>query len=201
MPKRPKQIVKNRQGKLEVNRHAVAGRGIRQYGNPELIEHALRFWLEDVEEGTPFRGRYNRVRERIVTSLGASHDAAEDAIRGARSYTADKFAEELPVRVAEISDQLQRIADNAEAVEPAAAVAALRELGKLNGLYAPKKIEVSPEAAPLDLAVLVAVLDAEGRAALDVVIGQYEAARAAGKLQLPEGDVLEAELVDEPGQN
>ncbi len=173
----------------------LASAALSKYGNADLIQAALEAWMDDIDSGAPTRSRYTRVRDRLVREQRCSHDAAEDAIRGGRRYNADTFASELTVRVAEISDQLQRIADDNQQNEPATAVAALRELGKLNGLYAAKQVRVEHAEAPTVQTQLRAVLDVlspQARAGLELALGEIEAAKANGRLALAEA-VADAE--------
>ena len=191
MSKKPQpEVRRGRAGILAPNERSAASIALGKHGNPEMISAATALWLADLEAGEPHAGRYSRVRDALTREAQCSHDAAEDAIRGMRSYNAERYMAEMPFKVAEISQQLQRIADASELEEPAAAVSALREIGKLNGLYAARKIEIVPpgDSAPdvqAQLRAMVDVLSPAGRIALDVVLSELDAAKSAGRLSLP----------------
>jgi hypothetical protein len=71
--------------------------------------------------------------------------------------------------------------------EESAANYALDKLCKLDGLYAPKKVDVSGTVAvTVSMRAVMAVLDAEGIAAFETVLRQVEAAKARGELPDPE---------------
>jgi hypothetical protein len=54
------------------------------------------------------------------------------------------------------------------------------------GAYAPKKLELSGTVGvAIEIRAVMAVLDAEGLAAFEIVLGKLEAAKAAGKLPAP----------------
>ena len=83
--------------------------------------------------------------------------------------------------------------------EQQAANYALDRICKLEGLYAPKKIELTQTTATVNIQItaLVGVLDAAGLAALELVQQQIEAARQRGLLpaadDLPGHDVVDVE--------
>jgi len=88
-----------------------------------------------------------------------------------------------------------------------AAIAASREIGRMNGAYAPEQLEVA-QGPSVDLAYqldrIFEVLDDAGRATFRVVAEQLERARLDGRLALPQPDKepdIEDEVVDvDPGK-
>lgn len=113
---------------------------------------------------------------------------------------------------------LLRIAENAESMAMKArrqgeflaasashktVIAASREIGRMNGAYAPDKVEVShgpPPELPLQLDAILGILSERGRAALDVVWDEIEQAKADGRLALPQPEI-EDEIVEPGGVN
>jgi hypothetical protein len=63
--------------------------------------------------------------------------------------------------------------------------------GSSNGLHAAKKIQVTSVSVSVEISAILDVLDAAGRAALDLVLDQVEAAKAAGRLKAPEPDPID----------
>ncbi len=155
---------------------------------------AIEAEFEDIQAGQPTENRYVRVRTKIMEHFRCSRSSAERAIRAAELYLAEQFDATMPAERAKTCRQLQRIADKQETAAPQAAVAALREKSKILGLYAPKKLEVTHGTTPelaLQLDAILAILDDAGRAAMDVVMGQIEAAQRDGRLALPAGDAAD----------
>jgi len=199
MPRKPRPTKINHK-RVVRNNLATAADGALHERSALRMHLALSLEMADIEAGRPTKGRYSRVRKAIMERTICSHDEAERAIARGKIYMAEKFIAELPTKRAEACRQLQRIADDNEQSQPLAAVAALREQSRILGLHAPKKIELSQaDRETLDLRAVIECLDETGRAALDVVLAQIEAAKAAGRLALPPPDApVDAELVDEP---
>jgi hypothetical protein len=183
---------------------APRARGLRYYGNPEHIQFAVDFDRRDRARRRPQAGRYGRTVEAIVKQFRCSESHAKRAIAAIRAYRMDVLADQLPGMVADLVEQWQEIADDArEAGEFTPAVAALREIGKVAGVYAPVKVEHEHDAGPtlqMQLAALIDVLSPAGQAALELVLTEFEAAKAAGRLLLPAPEEL-ASADDDDDEN
>jgi hypothetical protein len=162
---------------------------------------------------------YAITRDAICSRWGVHKATAERDIRAAKQLIALE-TDFVEVRAGE-TKRNERIADKAEALADRAAakgehaaaatlhkaaIAASREVSKLNGAYAPKQIEVHHSTGgdlPYQLDAILAILDDDGIAAMRVVIGQIEAAKSSGRLALPEEspasteDIVDAEIVEE----
>ncbi len=134
---------------------------------------------------------YSTARDLVMAKFKVSKATAERDIAQADALIADDAAVERPMlRIIE-TRRLQRVAAKAETDKQYSAVASLsREVAKINGLHAPKKIEVSQKVTvSMRITSLVGVLDARGIAALEIVQEQIEAARQRGVLPVAtEGD-------------
>jgi hypothetical protein len=206
MSKKPRPTRTLPDGTVVPNPYATAAGGALLVGNAQHRDYAIAALLDDIERGERAVGRYVRVRDAIAKHFNCSRGSAEDAIRDARVALAERFAAELPSRVAEICSQLQRIADEQERDQPQASVAALREQAKILGLYAPKRLEVTHGASPelaLQLDAIIEVLNDEELAAMRVVLAGIERAKREGRLALPAAEAVEdAEIVEpESGEN
>lgn len=140
---------------------------------------------------------YTLARAAIMRKYRVSKATAERDLAEAKPFVLDDAASAAPLARIRLTARLERNAAKAEAAEEFSAVAALsREEAKINGLYAPKKFEVSRTlTVSMRITTLVGVLDAEGMAALSIVQAQIEAARAAGRLPAP----VEADPDDDEG--
>lgn len=97
-----------------------------------------------------------------------------------------------------------------EAKDLSAANYALDRLMRLDGLFAPEKIEIGGTiSVAVQMRAVMNILDADGLAALEIVLTQMEAARVRGELveaiddeaaTLPEGDEAVAELLGRDGE-
>lgn len=216
MPRKPKPTRLRDQRAVRPPRRArvpnemyTAASGALLAQNAILAAAAVDYELQDAVEGNPLRKRYSRVRDLLMKRHGCSRTSAERAIAEGKVLRMERWIDkELPNKRAELSLQLQRIADAHEDEEPSAAVAALREIGRLNGLYAPSQLKVTHGAElPLQLDAILAILDEKGHAALAVIQEQIERAKAEGRLALPAagatsgGDVTDAEIVEPDGAN
>lgn len=155
--------------------------------------------------------------KRIAKKFELSEREAWRVISDARRLIAAEADKERPHIRAMETVRLQRIAAEAESLAKAArrtgeflaasashksAIAASREIGRLNGAYAPDKVEVTHGASPelaAQLDAIWAVLDEAGQAAFRVIHEQIERAKQEGRLALPApAEVEDAEIVD-PG--
>jgi len=151
--------------------------------------------------------------QQICSKFDLGEREAWRVIADARKLIATEADKERPQIRAMETLRLLRIAEAAEAMARKAhrqgefiaaaashrtAIAASREIGRLNGAYAPDKVEVT-HGVELDVVCQIdaclAVLDEAGLAAFRVVAEQLERARADGRLQLPE-DETEDETED-----
>lgn len=213
MPKKPRptRLKDLRKVRVPNEMHSVAG-GALLAQSPVLAAAAVDLEIADVSKGSPLKGRYSRIRTALMKKFGCSSAHAERAIALGKAIRMEQWLADLPSKRAELSIWLERIATAHEDDEPSAAIAAIREIARLNGLYAPKQFKVTHGVdLPLQLDAILEVLDERGHAALAVVMEQIEAAKAAGRLALPapaaaapapDGDdeVSDAELVDDPRQ-
>lgn len=210
-PKLKPSLLRSRGEKVSSDKAATAAYGVMSDRSSTRMHYAVKCELEDVALGLPAKGRYGRIKDAIMMHFNCSEYSAEQAVRRAKFWLAERFNEELPARRAEVCRQLQRIADEQEEQDPRASIAALAEMARIIGLHAPMKLEVAQgTAAPnleLQLDAILGVLSPAGRDALRVVLGDIETAKAEGRLALPAGDaapdedVEDAEIVGEPGAN
>ena len=170
---------------------------------------------------------YSYARKAIMAQWGVSRATAERDIAAAKQLIALEL-DGMEVRAAEtrrnerIADRAERLAAKAAKVQDWTAAAALqrsaiaasREVSRLTAAYAPKEIKLSTGQAPelpLQLDAILGILDEEGRAAFRIVQQQIEAAKADGRLRLPEpadhepeedsASAEDADFVDRPGEN
>jgi hypothetical protein len=193
----------------------VAGlraRGMKAYGTVEHIEYAIDFEREDRESGTQSTLRYNRTYKAIMKRFRCSESAAKRAIAAARAWRMDLMADRLPTITADLIDQLHEVADRAmfrgKPGDYGAAVAALREIGKIAGVYAPIKVEVEHTGhieVALEIDATLSVLNEEDHAALRKIAEKIETARIAGLLPalVEDDEEIEDAVVIEsgPGEN
>lgn len=176
--------------------------GALQLGNSDIVAWTNEAYLADVEDGGTTRMRYSRVRDVTIKHFGCSRSTAERAMRDAELLRAADAERRRPTLQARVLDQLHRIADRHEEDDPQAAVGALREVSRIGGLYAPRKLEVEHGLAPpLQLQAIVDILSPAGLAALNVVLGEIEAAKQAGQLKAlpaPAVEIVDAVIEDEP---
>ncbi len=142
------------------------------------------------------------LRERF----GVDEVVARDDVATARAQLmADSVAERPAIRAMCTAMLRQDRLDARKAGQYAAAVAAVREIGKLHGAYEPDKVTVVPHES-LELGAIISVLNEVEKAALDVVLEGIERAKATGRLPLAlppgpssaaSGDSVNAELVDD----
>jgi hypothetical protein len=134
----------------------------------------------------------NKTRDMLMETFGISRATAWRRIAEAQRLIAEDAEQERPYLRARETARLNRIADKAEdGGEYHSAVAASREIGKLHGLHAAKKIQVTTVSVAIEISAVLEVLDARGLAALDVVLEQVEAAKAAGLLKAPEPEPID----------
>lgn len=208
MPKKPART-RRRYGTVKRNEMHDAAGGVLLAGNATLAAAAVDIEMRDSSEGHPLDGRYTRVRAELMKQYGCSKAVAERAIAEGKVLFIEQWKADLPERRERLSVQLQAIADAHQHTRPSAAIRALREIGLLNGCYAPTKVEVEHSAEmTLQLDAILEVLDDAGHAALEVLQQQIERAKSEGRLALPEPqakpviDIEDAEIVEpEPGSN
>ncbi len=165
-------------------------------GNPARVAFAQDSLLERSS---------GRTVKLLIERFEISRATAERDIAIARRLIAETAESQRPqIRAIEMA-RLERVADAAEQLagkaratgDCAAAAAAMRsviaasrEIGRLNGAYAPDKVEGTHGADPelaLQIDAILGILDDAGRAALDIVMEQIEAAQRDGRLK-PELD-------------
>lgn len=183
----------------------LKARGLKAYGQPEQIAFAIDFELADAESGRPYAGRYTRTAKAICDRFGCHRSTAFHAMAAARAYRMDQLADRMPSIAADLIDQWQEIADKATRRgapgDYGAAVASLREIGKVAGVYAPIKVEVEHTErveVALEIDVTLSVLDENDHAALRKIAEKIEAARAAGRLPEREEDEIEDAVIVPP---
>jgi hypothetical protein len=119
-----------------------------------------------------------QTRAYLIETFKISRATATRRIAEAQRLIAEEAERVRPYLKARETARLDRIADKAEDKgEYQAAVAASREIGKLHGLHAAKKIHVTTVSVAIEISAVLEVLDARGLAALDVVLEQVEAPR------------------------
>lgn len=167
-------------------------------GNPARVAFAQDSLLERSS---------GRTVKLLIERFEISRATAERDIATARRLIAETAERQRPqirametARLERVADAAEQLADKATATgEYAAAaasmrsvIAASREIGRLNGAYAPDQIVMQSTTMelPLQIDAILDVLSDAGRAALDVVMAEIEAAKADGrlKLQLDDGD-------------
>ena len=103
----------------------------------------------------------------------------------------DRISAERDIDAAKIRVWWERLASKAEkSGDMKAAVSGLANLTKMLGLYAPTKAQLEVTGSvkvgvQLDVRAVIGVVDADGLAALEVVMAQLERARAEGMLPEP----------------
>jgi len=157
---------------------------------------------------------YSVARTAIMNHFKVHKATAERDIRAAKQLIALEL-DAFEIRAAE-TRRNERIADKAEELAGKAAalgeyaeaatlqrtaIAASREVSRLTGAYAPKQVQVTHTgrvevAVALKVDAILAILDEAGLAAMRVVQEQIEAAKASGRLALPEPEEDEEEVED-----
>jgi hypothetical protein len=141
-----------------------------------------------------------KAMKQIAGKFEISEREAWRVISDTRKLIAAEADKERPQIRAMETVRLLRIAESAEAMARKArrqgefiaatashrtVIAASREIGRLNGAYAPDQIVIGATTElPVQLDAILAILTDAGRAALDVVMGEIEAAKADGRLKL-----------------
>lgn len=162
-------------------------------GNPARVAFAQDSLLERSS---------GRTVKLLIERFQISRATAERDIATAKRLIAETAERQRPqiraletVRLDRVADAAEQLVDKAMATGDYAAaaaamrsvIAASREIGRLNGAYAPDKVEVTHGAEPelvLQIDAILAILTDAGRAAMDVVMGEIEAAKADGRLKL-----------------
>jgi hypothetical protein len=139
--------------------------------------------------------------------IAATADKERPQIRAMETVRLERIA----MKAEEQADQAARMGTVGSLLAAVSAhravIAASREIGRLNGAYAPEQVEVA-QGPSMDLAYqldrIFEVLDEAGRAAFRVVAEQLERARLDGRLALPQPDKepdIDDEVVDmDPGK-
>lgn len=173
----------------------------------------VKFAVDSLRRFSP-----SKTAKRIAKRFEVHEDTAWRDIAEARKLLAATAEKERPqirametLRLQRIAEEAMRLAKKAEeggemvaaTASHKSAIAASREIGRLNGAYAPDKVEVTHGASPelaMQLDAILTVLDEAGKAAFRVVQEQIERAKSEGRLALPAPaeDVQDAEIVD-PG--
>jgi len=162
-------------------------------GNPARVAFAQDSLLERSS---------GRTVKLLIERFEISRATAERDIATAKRLIAETAERERPqlrametVRLERVADAAEQLVDKAMATGDHAAaaaamrsvIAASREIGRLNGAYAPDKVEVTHGAEPelvLQIDAIIAVLNDEELAAMRVVMAGIEAAKADGRLKL-----------------
>lgn len=220
MPIKPKLTRKNRAGKVVPNPKATAYGGhsrrtdashpqvqnqlpgALQLGNADIVAWVSECYLQDIVDGRTTRCRFTRVMAATIARFNCSRSTAMRAYRDAELLRFADAESRRPQLRDRVEEQLQRIADREEEREPMASIAALREVARIGGLYAPQTITIVPN-EQLDLEKIVSVLGPSGKAALDVLLEDIERARSQGLLPAAGGtaeQIVDAEIVEpDPG--
>lgn len=180
MPRKPRPT-RHRDDRRVPNEHYTAAGGALQARNAVLAAAAVDLELADVAAGQPLRMRYSRVRAALVKKYKCSRSVAERAIADGKVIRLQQWHADLPNKRAGLSMQLQRIADANEEKRPGDSIAAIAQIGRFNGLYAPQKIAVV-RSEQLELEQIVKVLPPWAKEALDKVLEGIEWARSQGLL-------------------
>lgn len=201
MPRKPRPT-RHRDDRRVPNEHYTAAGGALLARNAVLAAAAVDLELADVAAGQPLRMRYSRVRAALVKKYKCSCSVAERAIADGKVIRLQQWHADLPNKRADLAIRLERIAEAHEDGEPTAAVAAIREIARLYGLYAAKQLKVTHGVElPLQLDAILGVLSPRGHAALAIVMEEIEAAKTAGRLALAapaaDEDVTDAEIVSD----
>lgn len=214
----PSETVK-RNGKQVANTRHVVGKPVivhrmKYYGDPERLRWAMDFQERKRKLKVPDVDIYGLTVREMCKRFGIAESTAAKEMGGLRAYRQAKFLAELETNTGRLYDDLQRIAQKAEADKQyQAAVAAHREIAKITGAYAPLRVDadITVHQGPSvqdQLRAVLGVLSKEGRAGLELALAEIERAKAEGRLQLPSGDgdeapdqpaddVEDAELVNE----
>ncbi len=139
---------------------------------------------------------YSEVRTALLHHFKVHKTTAEHDIAEAKRRNELVTEKKIPQLIAESDVVLDVITDLAiEEGKYNDAVAARRELHRIHGMHAAKKVHVSADInVTLDINAMVAVLSDAGRAAYELVLSEIDAAIARGELGraqpplLPAGD-------------
>jgi hypothetical protein len=222
VPIKPKPRKRNRNGQYVPNEKATAFGGLSarldrshkvqrtplpgalQLGNADIVAAANEAFWADIEARRPTIGRSGRLEALLMSKFDCSRSTAQRAMTDAKLVRAAEAEAARPLLRFRVTEQLHRIADREEEAQPLAAVAALREIARIGGLYEPVKVSVVPS-EQLELETIVKVLPPAAKAALDVVLEGIEWARAQGLLPAAGGtgepeQIVDAEIVEpDPG--
>lgn len=136
------------------------------------------------------------IKARIIERFSVHPATVDTDIAEARRRNEEVTDKRVPELIHRNTVRLDSIADMAEEDgKYSDAVQALREVHRIHGMHAPKKLVVTGQVAvSLDIQAVVAILDDKGLAALEVVIAQITAAQARG--ELTEAAPVDADVVE-----
>ena len=159
-----------------------------------LVEQNKR--IVRIEELIAQQYSTRQIALKIAEEFGVAERTAYNDIHETYERALPETEAESKTRIARARRAWQRRYQKAdEDNDHTAANQALDRLCKLEGVYAPKKIEMSGSvglSVNVSMRSVVGVLDASGLAALELVMQQVEAARARGELPIgePERDAV-----------
>lgn len=129
----------------------------------------------------------------IATEFKITERTAYSDIAAVYASVQAESADDSAIRIGRARRTWQRLMRDAEEHDDrAAANYAHDRLCKLDGLYAPKRVEMSGSvglSVSVSMRSIIGVLDATGLAALEIIMQQVEAAKARG--ELPTGDATD----------
>ncbi|MDQ1446791.1 MAG: hypothetical protein QOI20_3255 [Acidimicrobiaceae bacterium] len=151
-----------------------------------LVEKNKR--IERIEDLIAQQYSTKQIVAKVVDEFGVAERTAYTDITECYERAVPDSEEERSRRLDRARRSWQRRMRLAEEKgDQSAANYALDRLCKLDGLYAPKKVEMSSSVTvSVSMRSVVGVLDAAGLAALELVMQQVEAAKARGELPAAE---------------
>lgn len=168
-------------------------------GNPARVAFAQDSLLERSS---------GRTVKLLIERFEISRATAERDIATAKRLIAETAERQRPqiraietARLERVAEAAEQLADKARATGDYAAaaaamrsaIAASREIGRLNGAHLPEQVVMaSTTEVPVQLDAILAVLSEAGLTALEVVNAEIEAAKADGRLKLELDDGGEA---------
>lgn len=147
--------------------------------------------------------RVTEVEAAIRAHFGVSKATAERDRREAEYLNNEILDRTLPDQIKRNIAKLDVIADDAHAASKYNdAVAAVKEINRVIGAHAPRKIQVTGQLnVAIDAHAIVGVLDERGLAALELVMTQIEAAKARGELAEPAPEPDAEQAADPSGDD
>lgn len=190
MPKPPRQVTL---GERNPGRVAFAVDSLRRFPPTRTCQRLKKRF--DISDATAWR---DIAEARKL--LAATAEKERPQIRAMETLRLERIAKEAE-RIAKLAEESGELI--AASAAHKSAIAASKEIARMNGAYAPDKVEVTHGASPelaMQLDSILAILDEQGQAAFRVVREQIERAKTEGRLALPAPDteIEDAEIVD-PG--